>query len=249
MSYVFAGKEIAAGRLEKINKLFFPATKNFLQARVPKKVSLLVDLGCGPGYTTRALSSIINANEYVGLDNSEYFIEQARELSKDPSKFTYKLHDITKTPLPIKKADVIYLRFLLTHMRTPKRSILDWGTQLSDGGLLLIEETEDIKTEVSVFKEYIKISDALLRANGNVLFIGKMLDEWRYEGKLKKKYSDVAKIPASTKQAAEIFLFNIPSWKNNEFIKESYYDDIQRIESELVTTHLHNQPMEQTDPL
>lgn len=233
MNYIFAGKEIAARRLGKLHELFFPATKNFLQSQVSKEINLLVDLGCGPGYTTRALTSIINAKEYVGFDNSKYFIERARELSKDFPKIAYKLRDTTKIPFPTEKADIIYSRFLLTHMHTPKKSTLDWGTQLSNGGLLFIEETEDIKTEVPVFKEYIKISDALLRSNGNVLFIGKILDEWEYEGKLKKRYSNVAKVSASTKQAAEIFLLNILSWKDNEFIKENHYDDIPRIESEL----------------
>ncbi|KAF5412145.1 MAG: Trans-aconitate 2-methyltransferase [Candidatus Methanophagaceae archaeon] len=233
MSYVFTGKGIAAERLEKVNKLFFPATKNSLQTQALEKVSLLVDLGCGPGYTTRALSSIINANEYLGLDNSKYFIEQARALSKDFAQIAYKLHDVTKTPFPAEKADIIYSRFLLTHMHTPKRTILDWGTQLSDVGMLIIEETEDIKTDVPVFKEYIRIADALLRSNGNILFIGKILDEWGYNGKLEKKYCGVAEVPTSTKQAAEIFLLNIPSWKDNEFIKEKYYGDIRRLESGL----------------
>ncbi len=142
MSYVFAGREIAVKRLKKLHELFLPATKNLLLASVSKKASLLVDLGCGPGYTTRALSSIINADEYVGLDNSEYFIDQARELSRDLPQIAYKLHDVTKTSFPVQKADMIYARFLLTHVHTPKRSILDWGTQLSDGGLLFVEETE-----------------------------------------------------------------------------------------------------------
>ena len=71
MSYVFTGKEIAAERLEKVNKLFFPATKNFLQTQALEKVSLLVDLGSGPGYTTRALRSFINANEYLGFLRSK----------------------------------------------------------------------------------------------------------------------------------------------------------------------------------
>ena len=235
MSYVFAGKKTAAERLEKINKLFFPITKTFLQSQshVSKKIISLVDLGCGPGYTTRALSSIINADRYIGLDNSKYFINQAMELSRDFPRITYKLHDVTSVPLPIKKADIIYLRFLLTHMPDPKRSVLEWSTHLNNGGLLLIEETEGIKTELSIFEDYMEISNALLKANGNVLYIGKMLDELKYGGKLKKKYSDVAKVSASTKQAAEIFLFNIPSWKNSEFIKDNYYDCVWEIEAEL----------------
>jgi len=233
MNYLFSGKEQAAKRLRKIHELFLPSTKRFLQHQITNRVDTVVDLGCGVGHTTRALRSIVKADEYVGLDNSEYFIERARELSKDFQKIAYKLHDVTKIPFPTEKADIICSRFLLTHMPDPKRSILDWSTQLSNDGLLFIEETEDIKTEVPVFREYITITDALLELNGNVLFIGKMLDERKYEGKLEKKYSDVAKVPASAKQAAEIFLLNIPSWKDVEFIKENCYDDIQRIEAEL----------------
>ena len=233
MSYVFSGKEPAARRLGKLHELFFPATKNFLQHQITNRVDTVVDLGCGVGHTTRALVSIVEADEYVGLDNSEYFIERAKELSKDFPKITYKLYDVSKIPFPAKKADIIYSRFLLTHMRTPKRSIRDWSTQLNNGGLLFIEDTEDIKTEVPVFKEYITITGALLKSNENILFIGKMLDEWEYEGKLKKKYSGVAKVRASTKQAAEIFLSNIASWKDNEFINGNYYDNLRRVESEL----------------
>lgn len=190
-------------------------------------------MGCGIGHTTRALSTIVEADEFVGLDNSVYFIERARELSNDLPHISYKLHDVAKIPFPTGKADIIYSRFLLTHMPTPKRCIRDWSTQLNTGGLLFIEETEDIKTEVPVVKEYIKITYALLKSNGNILFIGKILDNWDSQGKLKKRYSGVAKVPASTKQAAEIFLLNIPFWKDTEFIKENYYEDIERIEAEL----------------
>ncbi len=88
MSYIFSGKELAAKRLGKIHELFFPATKIFfLQLQITKRVNTVVDLGCGVGHTTRALSSIVKADEYEGLDNSMYFIERARELSKDFETF------------------------------------------------------------------------------------------------------------------------------------------------------------------
>jgi len=203
MNYLFSGKEQAAKRLQKIHELFFPATKRFLQHQIPNRVDRVVDLGCGIGHTTRALSTIVEADEFVGLDNSGFCIERARELNNDFPHISYKLHDVTKIPFPTEKADIIYSRFLLTHMPTPKRCIRDWSTQLNNGGLLFVEETEDIKTEVPVFEEYIKITDALLKSNGKVLFIGKILDNWDCQGKLKKIYNGVAKVPASCKRAAE----------------------------------------------
>ena len=70
--YVFAGKEIAAERLEKVNKLFFPDTKNFfLQTQALEKVSLLVDLGCGPGYTTRALN--LHSGEFLTMETFFFY--------------------------------------------------------------------------------------------------------------------------------------------------------------------------------
>ncbi len=80
MNYLFSGKKPAARRLDKLHELFFPATKNFLQHQITNRVNTVVDLGCGIGRTTRAFGSIVEADEYVGLDNSGYFIERAKEL-------------------------------------------------------------------------------------------------------------------------------------------------------------------------
>jgi ubiquinone/menaquinone biosynthesis C-methylase UbiE len=234
MKYLFAGKETAAKRLEKLNEVFSRSSEVFVKSNIKNKINVCIDLGCGPGGTTRSLASWINPVECTGLDNSEYFILRAQKLSENCPAIKYKLHDVTKIPFPAKKADLIYARFLLTHLENPVECMKKWSTQLNPGGMLLIEETEYIKTNVPVFQKYLAVVERMLDSNKNLLYVGKLPDDSRYEPEFSEKFSEIRKVSAAVKDAAGIFLLNIPSWKNNEFIRENYSDpEIMEMENEL----------------
>ena len=64
---------------------------------------------------------------------------------------SFRLHDITTGPFPSAPYDLLFSRFVLTHMRNPKAIVDLWGTQLNAQGLLLIEEVEYIDTTNPVF--------------------------------------------------------------------------------------------------
>ncbi len=234
MKYLFAGKETAAKRLEKVNEVFSRSSEVFVKSNIKNKINVCIDLGCGPGETTLDLASWINPVECIGLDNSDYFILRAQKLSENYSAIKYKLHDVTKIPFPAKKADLIYARFLLTHLKNPVMCMKKWSTQLNPGGMLLIEETEYIKTNVPVFLKYLAVVESMLNSNKNLLYVGKLLDDSCYEPEFSEKFSEIRKVSAAVKDAAEIFLLNIPSWKNNGFVRENYADnEIKEIEDEI----------------
>lgn len=136
MTYLFAGKKTAAKRLEKLNEVFSHSSEAFVKSSVKNNVKVCVDLGCGIGCTTRDLASRINPVECTGFDNSGYFIERAIKLSVNYPEIKYKLHDVTKIPFPIEKADLIYARFLLTHLENPVRCMKKWSSQLNPCGML-----------------------------------------------------------------------------------------------------------------
>ena len=234
MKYLFAGEETAAKRLEKLNEVFSRSSEVFVKSNIKNKINVCIDLGCGPGCTTRDIASWINPVECIGLDNSDYFILRAQKLSENYPAIKYKLHDVTKIPFPAKKADLIYARFLLTHLKNPVMCMKKWSTQLNPGGVLLIEETEYIKTNVPVFRKYLTVVESMLNSNKNLLYVGKLLDDSRYEPELSEKFSEIRKVPAAVNDAAGIFLSNIPSWKNNELIMKNYADtEINEIKNEL----------------
>ncbi len=101
--------------------------------------------------------------------------------------------------------------------------------------MILIEETEYIKTSVPVFQKYLQIADDLLKSNKNLLYTGEFLENSCYAPEFEKKFSEVCRVPANIRDAAEIFLLNIPSWRCHEFIKKNYADaEVLEIENELL---------------
>ena len=58
-----------------------------------KKLKIL-DACCGIGHVTNLLSNISNKSDFVGIDQSEYLIKDARELFKDKKNILFEVADI-----------------------------------------------------------------------------------------------------------------------------------------------------------
>ena len=50
-----------------------------------------------------------------------------------------------------------------------------WVDELNTGGLLFIDELEDIATDVAVFHKYLELNTQLVASQGGQMFIGKFL--------------------------------------------------------------------------
>lgn len=74
----------------------------------------------------------------------------------------------------------------------------------------------------------------MLNSNNNLLYTGKLPDDSCYEPEFCEKFSEIRKVPAKIKDAAMIFLLNVPSWRDNAFIRENCADsEIREMENEL----------------
>jgi trans-aconitate 2-methyltransferase len=220
MSYLFQDTGRAARRLQILAGVFAPSSRAFMQDIVGRVPQLAVDLGCGPGYTTRLLVDTTRCVRAIGLDNSEHFLTLARRNATECISFVR--HDVTQVPFPIEQSDLISCRFLLTHLREPQSVIERWATQLRPQGLLLLEEVEWIQTERSLFRTYLDIVAAMLEHEANQLYIGPLLDKLQIGNGLRRRVSRVYDLPVSTVQAATLFYLNIQSWKNQPFIQGHY---------------------------
>ena len=87
---------------------------------------LALDLGCGPGFTTRLLSRIARPERTVGVDRSEAFLSRARASSAAGEE--YVAADVAVVPLQIarlgERPDLIYARFLASHLPEPEQARL-----------------------------------------------------------------------------------------------------------------------------
>jgi SAM-dependent methyltransferase len=232
MAYLFQDTARAARRLQVLADVFAPSSRAFMQDIVSSVPQLAVDLGCGPGYTTRLLVDTTRCVRAIGLDNSEHFITLAHRNATE--RMSFVRHDITQVPFPIEQSDLISCRFLLTHLREPQSVIERWTTQLRPQGLLLLEEVDWIQTEHALFRTYLDIVAAMLEQQANQLYIGPLLDKLQMGNGLRRRLSRVYHLPVSTVQAAILFYLNIQSWKNQPFIQGHYATSmIEQLEDDL----------------
>ena len=217
MGYAFGDTILAAKRLFLLGETFSESTRVFMRESVDTRLEMAADLGCGPGYTTHLLADTLSPCHTVGLDNSESFVGLAQSTASDTVSFL--LHDITTGPFPSAPYDLLFSRFVLTHMRNPKAIVDLCGTQLNAQGLLLIEEVEYIDTTNPVFNAYINIQQAMLAEQSNLLYIGPKLDEIADWVSLKRRSSEVRTVAVPANNAAAMFHMNLGVWQHNDFVQ------------------------------
>ena len=220
MGYAFGDTTLAARRLALLGETFSESTRAFMRESVDTRLEMAADLGCGPGHTTHLLADTLSPCHTVGLDNSESFVGLAQSTASDTVSF--RLHDITTGPFPSAPYDLIFSRFVLTHMRNPKAIVELWGTQSKAQGLLLIEEVECIDTANPVFNTYIDMQRAMLAEQFNMLYIGPKLDEIADWVSLKRRSSEVRMVAVPANKAAAMFHMNLGVWQHNDFVQRSH---------------------------
>ncbi len=241
MGYAFGDTGLAARRLALLADTFADSSRTFLRESVHWRPRKAADLGCGPGYSTQLLAETVSADYTVGLDNSESFLRLAQESASE--RLSFLLHDITTGPFPSGPFDLLFSRFELTHLREPDAVVMLWGEQLNVHGLLLIEEVERVETNIAVLRTYLDMQQAMLRDQGNCLFIGPVLDRIGDSELLKRRSSEMRNVRVAARRAAEMFHMNLGVWRQNEFVKNSYDQaELDGIESGLLSLSLGDNP-------
>ena len=95
--YTFGDSATASERLACVARVFAPSTEALLArltGRAPRRV---LDLGCGPGHTTRLLARIFPGAVVCGLEQSEAFLAEARRTAAPGVSFEHA--DVTAMPL------------------------------------------------------------------------------------------------------------------------------------------------------
>src|SRR6266516_7069670 len=202
-SYAFGDGTAAAKRLDLVAEVFEPPSRAFLEGVAAQMggaapaLALALDLGCGPGHTTRLLAAVLRPRRTLGLDQSPWFVELARAArtaagppigagaganaspsarAGDRSVIAFAVHDVTATPFPEQPADLAYCRFLATHLRDPAAALHGWASQLTPGGWLLLDEVEAIDTSHPALRRYLDVVAALLAARRHCLEVGALLE-------------------------------------------------------------------------
>ena len=198
--YTFGDGTPAVRRLELVAEAYEPVSQAFLQRQAPTRVSRALDLGCGPGFSTRLLSLTSRPRRLIGLDSSPEFLRTARTRVPDAE---FEEHDVTLTPLPGTPVEMIYARLVLAHLPEPRAIVERWRHQLAPGGTLLLEELEDVEAPPGPLRDYDELSAAVVRQGGGVMYSGPLLAGLG---------GRCVRVTVSAGTAAAVYLFNVRLW-------------------------------------
>jgi organic hydroperoxide reductase OsmC/OhrA/SAM-dependent methyltransferase len=242
--YAFRDTETAARRLALVADVFDPGSHAFVRDQIaahgPADVRLAVDLGCGPGHTTRLLAAATGAARTVGLDASVAFVataigaEPVRAQSADLTasgapELTFLRHDVRRTPFPppARQADVVYARLLLSHLADVTDAIAGWISQLAPGGLLLLDEVESIDTDQPAFTTYLDHAERLLTARGTALYTGQLVNVAMHDlaGRglapaFEVEHDATGTVSPPVPTAAAMFGLNLEVWRTDPLYRD-----------------------------
>ncbi|NQY42679.1 MAG: methyltransferase domain-containing protein [Legionellales bacterium] len=154
-------------RMRYLNEAVNPYSLNFIKNYI-KKGDKVLDIGCGPGIMSQEIAKIVGEGGGVlGVDISNRQIQLAKKLASQERLTNIKFQQGSATDLTKieEKYDVVYVRFVLIHMRNPYEVAEQVKKVLKPGGYLLVEELQGNTTISSRPYDYrlelIKKIDAL----------------------------------------------------------------------------------------
>jgi len=203
-TYTFGDDDVAVRRIGLVADLF-DASSRALLARATAGAgppARAVDLGCGPGWTTRLVAEMCRPSHTVGLDASSRYLAAARATTDD-ARVDYALHDVTRVPLPGGPADLIHARLVLAHLPAPLALARRWATQLRPGGTLVLDEVEHIDAPAGALRAYEDLVTALVAAEGGTMAAGPLLAPLG---------GDCVAVRVPREEAARMFGLNLVAW-------------------------------------
>jgi SAM-dependent methyltransferase len=230
--YTFGETDTAAQRLALLASAYQPATQAFLDEWGPRRPEHAIDLGCGPGFTTRLLHQALRPRWTTGVDASARFLQDAQRASEEDIGFV--CHDVTQEPFPTAPADVFFCRFLLTHLHDPGTALRAWAAAARPGARLLVQETAWLRADDPIIARYYELMAALQAGYGQSLEIGAELDArvrsrgWR----ILSSRLVVLQQPAAV--MAKLHATNLRTWGRDRLVQRSFdLDEVASVQAGL----------------
>jgi trans-aconitate 2-methyltransferase len=222
--YTFGDGEAAANRLDLLAAVYEPATRRLLARWAPATVRQAVDLGCGPGHTTRLLHDLTGAERTTGVERSPAYLELARSVPVEGVDFVE--HDVTRAPLPVPPADVVFARFLLTHLADPGNAVRVWARALAPGGVLVLQETARLVSRDPALGRYYELVAELQQLHGQALDVGSRLGYHAAaaieDDGLVLEHHGVRPVTQRPAEMAALHLPNLRTWRTDPLAEAAF---------------------------
>lgn len=230
--YTFGDNDRASERLRLLSELYESETRALLERCPSRSPALAVDLGCEPGWSTRLVREVLAPERTVGLDASPRFVAEARE--RHGLQIEFLVHDVARVPFPVSPPDVMFCRYLLTHLRALPDVLSAWSTAAAPGGWMLIHENERLEASHSGLRRYYELLGQLQGHHGQHLGVGAKLEAtligsgWRVIESERR----VAEKPG--RAMAALHLANLRTWRSDDYARRTFApSEIDALEASL----------------
>jgi SAM-dependent methyltransferase len=140
--YVIQGGIKGRERLRILSRVMQPATLSLFERVGLKPGASCLDVGCGGGDVTCDLARLVGpTGQVLGIDIDDTKLTIARSEAElhQLNNVMFELSDIAGWDRE-EKFDVVYSRFLLTHLKDPAGVVVKLFQVLKPGGVLLVED-------------------------------------------------------------------------------------------------------------
>src|SRR5215468_5072564 len=171
-SYVIRGGLAGRERLRVLGRVVRATTRSLLERAALKPGMTCLDVGCGGGDSTFEIARMVEPGGHVvGIDMDETKIELARseaaQLGLSGVEFRIahagEIHGAAEF-------DVVYARFVLTHLRDPAETLGCMYGVLRPGGVAIVEDIDFrghfCHPESRAFQDYVELYTQLVRRRG-----------------------------------------------------------------------------------
>jgi SAM-dependent methyltransferase len=181
--YVIRGGLPGRERLRFIASVLQPGTDALLSRAGISSGARCLDVGCGGGDMTAVLARRVGpSGRVLGVDLDAEKLDLARREAAELGlhNVEFQLADLRawQPPSPF---DVVYIRFVLTHLPDPAAATQTIFRWLHPGGLVIVEDIDYhgcfVWPEREAFRRYCELYCDVVRRRGGDAYIGRRLPE------------------------------------------------------------------------
>jgi SAM-dependent methyltransferase len=170
--YVIRGGFEGRERLRILARVMQPSTRSLLERAGVGAGMACLDVGCGGGDVTFELARLVGTSgRVVGMDMDASKIELARREAADLelAGVEFRLVEVGESA-GAPEFDVVYARFLLTHLSDPADALERMLGFLRPGGVAIVEDIDFrghfCHPEHLAFRRYVTLYSEVVRAKG-----------------------------------------------------------------------------------
>lgn len=141
--YAIRGGKEGKERLDLLARVMLPTTLQLLQRVGLNRGMKCVDLGCGGGHVALLMAGIVGPEgRVIGTDTDEEILALARNDAEAANVANVEFQHVDACAcLWHSEFDLVYARFLLSHLSTPENCLVAMVKACRPGGTIVIEDT------------------------------------------------------------------------------------------------------------